>query len=175
MSIEKFDTGSTEEFQSYQYDHNWERVALPSYENYSDFLETQDLLDGRYPVDDYHAFYIWLSRDPKFQDIDGYAVIDIYEKNVIEEGNMTQERFLEWCRDFNIPVPIEAHGEVSPQGELFNEWFEKEVARRETEYTIWANKNHIDISKGAVMRFIDKDAHAHYIATSTEDAGTIVG
>lgn len=170
MGIEKERT----EVRNYTYNESWERVAQPSYETFFEFLETLALVDGRYPIDDYHAFYIWLSRDSNFQDIDGYPVIDIYEKNVIDEG-MTRERFLQWCQDFNIPRPIAVDGEITPQGELFNEWYENENARIDTAYTTWTTKYKIDISEGAVMKFIDENAQPRYIVTDFDNRGMIVG
>lgn len=174
MGIEEMEKGDNEPLRTYSFDPSWEQVAHASYEAYFEFLETIDLIDGRYPLDEHHAFFIWLSRDPKFQDVDGYSVIDIYEKNVIE-GGMSQERFLEWCLDNTIPVPHEIHGEITQEGELFNVWYAHEEERTIATYTAWTTKYHIDISEGAVMRFIDENAQAYYIATDFEDRGTIVG
>lgn len=174
MGIEEIEQRETEPVRTYTFNPSWEHVAHASYEAYFEFLKPLALIDGRYPIDEHHAFFIWISRDPKFQDIEGYPVIDIYEKNVIE-GGMSQERFLEWCRSSSIPVPLEIHGEVTQEGQSFNEWYANEEERTIAAYTAWTTKYHIDISEGAVMRFIDENAQAYYIATDFEDRGMIVG
>lgn len=174
MGTEEREHHNEELPRTYTFNPRWENVAHASYEAYFEFLESINLIDGRYPLDDLHAFFIWLSRDPKFQDIEGYPVVDIYEKNVIE-GSMSEVRFLEWCRDSSVPTPHEVHGEMTQEGQLFIEWYEQEVDRTESLYTAWTTKYHVDISEGAVMRFIDENAQAYYIATDFEDRGMIVG
>src|SRR3989344_2827743 len=93
-----------------------ERVARVSFETYMQSLENFDAIDGTLPEDTVHAFYLWLSKQEKFQDIDGHPIKDLYKNNVIETG-MTNERFFAWCRDFNFPTPHDEHGEATKEGE----------------------------------------------------------
>jgi hypothetical protein len=88
---------------------------------------------------------------------------------------MSIDRFLEWCRDFDIPTPNAIHGELTEYGEKFNEWFQDETIRVENVYKTWTFENGIDSSEGSVMQFIDGNAQPHYVVTDFENRGTIVG
>lgn len=156
-----------------QMPQNKERVALISFESYLDTLHNIDSMDGEIPADVVHVFYIWLARQVKLQDIDGYSILEIYKKNVMETG-MKYQRFFQWCRDFNFPVPLDEQENVTDDGEKFNLWFEAETEMKNLQYAQWADKNKIDTSEGSVMRFIDTNGDAHYVCTDFDHRGEIV-
>ena len=151
-----------------------ERDAPMGLDKYLSNLFDFDQVDGKVPVSDIHSFYIWLSREPEFKDIDGYSLVELFEANVID-GYMDTERFFQWCKDFNFPYPIDEEGKVTPEGLSFNiNFYNKEVAQRVEKYEAWAKSNGIDCSEGAVMRFVDAEGNTYRVRTDADNRGEII-
>ena len=151
-----------------------EKFAPMGIDEYQEAIIEFDLLDGKIPKDNAHAFYIWLSRDPLFANIDGVSLAELYEKNVIETG-MIQERFFQWCKDFDLPYPIESDGTATLQGKRFNtDFLAYEDERRSVLYETWAQEHGIESKEGTIMWFRDTEGNVFRVRTDADNRGEII-
>ncbi len=153
----------------------------PQPERFAPIGLTKYLMQSREPLelygelveDELHAFYLWLSARSETEKVDGYSLAEIYNKNVVG-GDMTQERFLQWCYDHEIRMPHDAAGQPTMDKAMFDVFMKQQLDEQAEQYAAWATENGIDISPGAQMIFLDDEGNRYQVATDVANRGTIV-
>jgi hypothetical protein len=148
------------------------------FEDYYLFLEELDTFDGVPVLDDDHAFYVWVTEHlPEYQNIDGVSLLQLFEKNVIENG-MTKERFLEYCLDHNFPTQYTdvSLAQTTPLFKRFSTYFDQLLIQKEQIYLTWAEEQGIDTTPQATMSFsCSEEENARFLVhTDFANRGLVV-
>ena len=146
-------------------------VAL---DDFRQFVSTLMHIEGKRFVDRDHAFYIWaIERYEHIRDIgDGVSLLDIYEKNVIE-NRMEKNDFYNFCDNNKFPAPgPTVHGEYFHMWE-FTKYMNAIVLARKQEYEDWAETHQVDIRPRATTIFIDAAGDKQAVKTQFEDCAEI--
>ncbi len=143
-------------------------------EDFRQFVSTLMHIEGKRFVDRDHAFYIWaIERYEHLQDIDdGVSLLDIYEKNVIE-NRMEKRDFYSYCDKHKFPAPG-----PTVSGEDFHMWeftkyMNEIILARKQEYKDWAETHQVDIRPKATTIFIDTAGEKQAVKTQFEDCAEI--
>jgi hypothetical protein len=151
-------------------------IAPVGLDQFLEHLLTEVTINGELLENDDHSFFAWLvERYPRYKDIDGVSLRELYEKNVLESG-MRIDRFEAYCNGFKFPNPWAMDPE-SPLHHYVHQWnlYKQELQQNnDAAYLVWADEHHIDTRPGAQMRFIDIEGDEYLISTDRRTRGRIV-
>jgi hypothetical protein len=149
-----------------------EKISHLDLDTYLAFLSDLNTIDGELIEDLNHGFYVWLTnQNPTLQNIDGVRLDALYNKNVVE-GDMSTERFEEYCLSFGF-LPSDPDKKASIVSG-YNEYIAKVYVEKQQEYEDWAAQNGIDVRSGAVTKFYDSEGNIFRVRTDFENSGEII-
>ncbi len=151
-----------------------EKTSPIALDLYLETISKFDEINGELPQTELHGFYLWHAvTDPDFK-VEGFSMLDTYRHNVLE-GEMSEERFREWCDDFNLPYPLLPKVNVlTGEGKEYSTWYQSETEKRIDAYEAWAEEQGINTRPGTVMIFIDAEGNSYRVKTDADSRGEII-